>query len=632
MDRLITKPNDYNLLIVEKSSAVLTQTGEEKDYVLEGVFGEIDVKNKNNRIYTEQEYVPQIESLQEKIKSSKLLGELDHPQQFDISLKNVSHVIEEVRYDSESKRVMGKIKLLDTDAGRQAKALVDSGIPLHISSRAAGEVSEGGKVKIKQLFTYDLVADPGFANAELTRVNESFGFDNDDSLYIYEVFKNTEENKTTENKKEQKMEEFVKTDDFNNYTKYLAEQIKGLKSALTDLSENSNEGSATTNEDIKTVTAHNDHIVESINNLTEYVKYVAEKTNSAIDYTEYVAEKTDQAIQYTEHVAEKADQGISYTEHVAESVSNLKDYANYLAETYNGGAEQNEKLIEYVNYLKDNVQNVSEYANYIAESINEQLVTEGDDVVAKEFDDADKNNELEKVGDNSGEPNKATADDAGVEKEDIEDERKDVTPVGPEGEHKEGTDKAPENEGEDGAHEPQDKVAEYKSEISSKLAALLEKKEARENKDPHFFKLVSSTTAEKFNTLNENEKSEVRKEVEGAGFLTESQIVRIIENVNISEVSGNNEPFVLSAMPAEYKEKWSNLSEKKQKQLLAQSQMHKVTTEYQVRNFWQTRDMRETAPVMEKVEMINESNKEEVKQLPYKLDGVKEAIAKKFKK
>lgn len=632
MDRLITKPNDYNLLIVEKSSSVLTQTGEEKDYVLEGVFGEIDVKNKNNRIYTEQEYVPQIESLQEKIKSSKLLGELDHPQQFDISLKNVSHVIEEVRYDSDTKRVMGKIKLLDTDAGRQAKALVDSGIPLHISSRAAGEVSEGGKVKIKQLFTYDLVADPGFANAELTRVNESFGFDNDDSLYIYEVFKKTEENKTTENKKEQKMEEFVKTDDFNNYTKYLAEQIKGLKSALTELSENSNEGSATTNEDIKTVTAHNDHIVESINNLTEYVKYVAEKTNSAIDYTEYVAEKTDQAIQYAEHIAEKADQGISYTEHVAESVSNLKDYANYLAETYNGGAEQNEKLIEYVNYLKDNVQNVSEYANYIAESINEQLVTEGDDVVAKEFDDADKNNELEKVGDNSGEPNKATADDAGVEKEDIEDERKDVTPVGPEGEHKEGTDKAPENEGEDGAHEPQDKVAEYKSEISSKLAALLEKKEARENKDPHFFKLVSSSTAEKFNTLNENEKSEVRKEVEGAGFLTESQIVRIIENVNISEVSGNNEPFVLSAMPAEYKEKWSNLSEKKQKQLLAQSQMHKVTTEYQVRNFWQTRDMRETAPVMEKVEMINESKKEEVKQLPYKLDGVKEAIAKKFKK
>ena len=41
------------------------------EYVLEGIFGEIDKKNKNNRIYTESEYVPQIEALQEKIKSSK---------------------------------------------------------------------------------------------------------------------------------------------------------------------------------------------------------------------------------------------------------------------------------------------------------------------------------------------------------------------------------------------------------------------------------------------------------------------------------------------------------------------------------------------------------------------------------
>ena len=630
MDRLITKPNDYNLLIVEKSSSVLTQTGEEKDYVLEGVFGEIDVKNKNNRIYTEQEYVPQIESLQEKIKSSKLLGELDHPQQFDISLKNVSHVIEEVRYDSESKRVMGKIKLLDTDAGRQAKALVDSGIPLHISSRAAGEVSEGGKVKIKQLFTYDLVADPGFANAELTRVNESFGFDNDDSLYIYEVFKNTEENKTTENKKEQKMEEFVKTDDFNNYTKYLAEQIKGLKSALTDLSENSNEGSATTNEDIKTVTAHNDHIVESINNLTEYVKYVAEKTDQNIQYSEYLAEKTDQSIQYAEYVAEKADQGISYTEHIAESVTRLKDYANYVAESYNEGTETNEKLIEYVNYLKDNVQNVSEYANYIAESINENLVVEADDVVAKEAGEAAADNELEKVGDNSTEGSVADKDgDAGKEVADMKSDMKEVdNKEKRDAMGEEGDDKAPENEGEGGAHDP---LESYKSEISSKLSELLESAKKKENKDPHFFRLVGNATAAKYNALNEDAKASARVEIEGAGFLTESQIVRIIEN-QTTEVEAANELLVISAMPTEYKEKWENLSEARKNQLLAQSKYHKVETEYQVRNFWQTRDLRETAPVMEKVAMITEKKEVETKKLPYNLDGVQEAITKRFKK
>ena len=143
-------------------------------------------KNKNNRIYTESEYVPQIEALQAKINgASKLLGELDHPAQFDISLKNVSHIIEELTYDKDSKEVRGRIKLLDTDAGRQAKALVDAGVPLQISSRAAGAVESNGKVKIKQLFTYDLVADPGFENAELKRVNESFGFSNDNGLLAY---------------------------------------------------------------------------------------------------------------------------------------------------------------------------------------------------------------------------------------------------------------------------------------------------------------------------------------------------------------------------------------------------------------------------------------------------------------
>lgn len=630
MDRLINKPSDYNLLIVEKSSSVLEQTGETKDYVLEGVFGEIDVKNKNNRIYTEDEYLPQIKSLQDKIGGSKLLGELDHPQQFDISLKNVSHVVEELRYDQENKKVMGKIRLLDTDAGKQAKALVDAGVPLHISSRAAGEVSEGGKVKIKQLFTYDLVADPGFENAQLNRVNESYGFDNDESLFIYEVFKKEINKTTNENKKEQKMEEFVKTDDFNNYTKYLAEQIKGLKSALTELTETSTEGSATTNEDIKTVTAHNDHIVESINNLTEYVKYVAEKTDQNIQYSEYLAEKTDQSIQYAEYVAEKADQGISYTEHIAESVTKLKDYSNYIAESYNEGTETNEKLIEYVNYLKDNVQNVSEYANYIAESINENLVVEADDVTAKEAGEAAADNELEKVGDNSGEGSVADKDgDAGVDGEDIKADHTEVdNDEKREAEGEEADDKAPTNSGADGADDP---LESYKSEISNKLTSLLESAKAKENNDPHFFKLVGSSTAEKYNALNEDARTAVRTQVEGSGFLTESQIVRIIEN-QTKEVEAANEPLVLSAMPTEYKAKWENLSEAKKNQLLAQSRTHKVETEYQVRNFWQTRDLRETAPVMEKVAMVTEKKEVETKTLPYNLEGVKEAMAKRFKK
>lgn len=643
--------NSKDLLIVEMSSSALTvDKNENKDYVLEGIFGQIDQKNRNNRIYTEDEYVPQIEALQAKIKSSKLLGELDHPTQFDTSLKNVSHIVEELYYDKDTKEVRGKIRLLDTDAGRQAKALVDAGVPLQISSRAAGAVESNGKVKIKQLFTYDLVADPGFENAELKRVNESYGFSNDDGIYIYEmggeanILENNseQENTNTQIKENQNMAEFVKAEDFNKYSEYLAKEIKSIKEAIDARSEEETTG---VDEKITKVIGHSDHIAESVNKLEKYVSYVAERLDESIQYTEHVAEKTDQGIQYSEALAEKLDEGIQYTEHVAEGVSKLKDFANYLAEAHNENTVSGENLIEYVNYLKENMQSISEYAEYIAESINENLVVEeegnvegeeagveGEEVVKKD------ETELEEVGDNSAEGNvSADGEEAGQEAEegaegaaDGVDEPEEVHSEEDKGTQEEADDEMPEDEGEDGASDP---LEAYKKEVSSKLDALVESATKAENENPSFFRIVSSTTQSKYNELNEAAKTEVRQFVSKRGFMTESEIVSLIEKSNMIVESRQAQPFVLEAMPAEYSEVWSNLSEAKQNQILAQSKYHKLETEYQVRNFWQTRDLRETAPVMEKIEMIKESKEvEENKGLGYDVTGYAEQFKKRFNK
>ena len=104
-----------------------------------------------------------------------LLGELDHPDgtRFETYLKNVSHQIVDVWYDKAKHYIMGKIKLLDTPAGKIAKALVDANVPLFISSRAVGSVKSDNHVVIEQLFTWDLVAKPGFEEARLTPVLES---------------------------------------------------------------------------------------------------------------------------------------------------------------------------------------------------------------------------------------------------------------------------------------------------------------------------------------------------------------------------------------------------------------------------------------------------------------------------
>ena len=691
--------NNNDLLIVEMSSSALSVTpSDNKDYILEGVFGQIDQKNKNNRIYTESEYVPQIEALQQKIGASKLLGELDHPAQFDISLKNVSHIIEELTYDKDSKEVRGRIKLLDTDAGRQAKALVDAGVPLQISSRAAGAVESNGQVKIKQLFTYDLVADPGFENAELKRVNESYGFSNDTGLYIYEVgeanLTENIENKTTNTqiKENKNMAEFVKSEDFNKYSEYLANEIKTLKESIEAKDE-----AASGENTVENLTQHNNHIVESVNDLTEYVGYIAEQLDGSIQYTEHVAEKTDQSISYSESIAEKLDQGISYTEHLAESVSKVKDFANYLAEAHNEGAESNNTLLEYVEYLKENLQSVSEYAEYIAESLNETVEevevnveaeedkeedveaadnVEGEEVAkeagedneevteeedpAKDKDEAEDTDEIENIGDNSEEGAVAAdSDEAGKEVEEIEDEEVEAGDNSEEGDvggeevAKEGDEDADdavtsdseiedeteeadagegeeEAEGEDGAHDP---LEAYKADISSKLDALVENATKKENENPSFFKVVSSATRNKYNELSESAKTDVRGIVSKRGFMTESEIMSVMNEAQLIVESAGAQPTFIALMPSEYKEAWANLSESKQNNIIAQSKYHTLNTEYQVANFWQTRDLRDTKVELEKVAMVTEAKKEETKPtLGYDVSGMADAFKQRFNK
>ena len=630
-----------NLLILERSSTELEFKQEGGTYVLEGIFGEIDKKNRNNRIYTESEYLPQIEALQAKIKASKLLGELDHPQTFDVSLKNVSHIIEELNYDSNTKQVKGRIRLLDTEAGRQAKALVDAGVPLQISSRAAGAVESNGTVKIKQLFTYDLVADPGFENAELKRVNEAYGFVNEgNDLFIYEINKENEK-QPIENINETKMAEskFITVEDFNKYSKYLSEEIKSIKEGMNSLTE-----AESTSSQFET--------------LKEYTDYLAKRLEESIAYSEHVAEKADQGIQYSETLAEKLDQGIQYSEHIAESVEAIKNYTNYLAESYNEGSTSYENLIKYTEYLRENLEKVTEYAEYVAETVNTNLLLEDEagvpaealkdetkDVTADVVDadgnvitgkpeDVEKELDLKGSGDAAGEEIK---EDAGIPAEDLKDDTKDVTVdvVDADGNvitgKPEDVEKELDLEGEgDAAGKQVDAMEAYKNSITSKLEALVEKVNAKKSENPAFFKFISEEKVNEFNALSIEEKAKVTSAIEGRGYLTEGQILALWNTSLSGVVETNNTPSVIKLMPTEYHDTWTKLSESKKNQIMAQSKYHKLETAYQVANFWQTRDLREVAPVMEKIAMVNESADAPVQTLGYDATELGAEIAKRF--
>ena len=549
--------NNKNLLILERSTSDLT-TKKEGDgtVVLEGIFTEIGKKNKNNRIYEEDEVLPHINELKEKVKTGKLLGELDHPKDFDVSLSNVSHVIEDLNYDPSTKQVRGKIRLLNTSKGKEAQALIEDGIPLHISSRAAGTVGNDGKVKIKKFFTYDLVADPGFENAELSRVNESFGFADNGDILIYEIDKKIEEKTNTEMSESN----FVTVEDFNKYTEYLKNEIGTIKES---------KGSVDT-EKLDKLINYTEHVAERVNQLNDYTEYLSENLDKSITHTDYVVENVNKIKKYTKYLAEELDNSIQYSEHVAEKSDKGIQYSNYLGEQLDKGiaysdylAEKLDQGIKYSEYIKENVEKVGEYAEYIGENVNEHVLNETKSI---------------KKGDSINE---------------------NIT-------------------------EAKEAVVDYKTSITEKLNSLIETAEENHAKfatpETKFFALLGESKKAEFSSLNESKQEEILNKFNNTRCLSTVEAEGIWESCFIEERKTLN---FMDNMPSKYNEKWNNLSKVRQDQIIAESNYHPLNTEYQINNFWATRDLRSSQVSMEQ---LNE-NKTAAEQAVEKKPLVNESYA-----
>ena len=101
------------------------------------------------------------------IAENRALGELDHPDESVINLKNASHIVTDIWWNG--KDVMGKVKVLSTPSGQILKSLVESGVKLGISSRGLGSVKERGGLTIVeddfQLICFDFVSEPSTGGA-----------------------------------------------------------------------------------------------------------------------------------------------------------------------------------------------------------------------------------------------------------------------------------------------------------------------------------------------------------------------------------------------------------------------------------------------------------------------------------
>ena len=134
---------------------------------LTGVMQRADAQNGNGRVYPRGILEREVENYKKIVKERRALGELDHPEDSVVNLKNASHMVTDVWWDGDD--VLGKVQILNTPSGQVLKELVNAGVKLGISSRGLGSVSEQmGKTIVEddfQLICFDFVSEPSTSGA-----------------------------------------------------------------------------------------------------------------------------------------------------------------------------------------------------------------------------------------------------------------------------------------------------------------------------------------------------------------------------------------------------------------------------------------------------------------------------------
>jgi hypothetical protein len=656
------------VLIVENSTSNLVRESKsagKEDYVLNGTFTEFDKVNRNERIYTADKFLPALNELNERMESlGAVYGEFDHPDVFDTSLSRASHIITKANYIKERNAVEGEIKLLSTYWGKEAKSLVNDGCPVFVSSRAAGITESDGSVSLKKLFTYDIVADPGFASAkmDLVSLNESLGYNEKKSNFrIYEMSDESKINELVNMNKN----EFVTKNQMTDYSSYLVNELaqtkKLVKSAISkgDLTpkkleelmefyEELNKQNEQVvkyldymaekvqvvvkeNKDLRSTTSrlveHNDYLAENLEKAINYSEYIAENLDKNIAYSEYIAENLDKNIAYSEYIAENLDKNIAYSEYIAENLDGSIKYSEYLAEHVEGN-------IKYSEYIAENLDNTIEYGEYVAENLDKALNYQS--MIVEKLNE---NNKLFESSEEGEEVEFPSLEDAGFEKledEDFDTEISDEdafdgdeeeveeteviesteTEVSDEEDEEEIEESVDTEESEEDEEEIEEK--EFKgdddSELSKSIDKLIEEAKRRkvsETTDLNFLKFLSKSQVDSFYALTEDEQETVKLHINERGYFTQKDVLSLITEA-LSEKTESVEERIIRLMPDNIKPIWENLADSSKKSILSQARLYPeevLTTESQVEHFWSTRKINNpesTKKLVSRENIVNE--------------------------
>jgi len=170
--KLISEFNDYAV------SPIIVEENEDgkKDYFIEGIFMQSEIKNRNGRVYPKDVMEKEVKRyVKEFVEKGRAFGELGHPDGPTINLDKVSHLI--TKLEADGNNYVGRAKILSTPNGQIVRNLIDDGAKLGVSSRGLGSLEQkNGAQYVKSDFQLatagDIVADPSAPEAFVEGIME----------------------------------------------------------------------------------------------------------------------------------------------------------------------------------------------------------------------------------------------------------------------------------------------------------------------------------------------------------------------------------------------------------------------------------------------------------------------------